>query len=329
MINVMLYQLDGKMPNMALMRIASHHRRRGDMVELRHLRNKAGRVNPTLWDQPDLVYASTIFTKTAPVTRSLLQQYPNAIVGGTGWDASVKLSDFGISETESLDYSDYPSCQFSMGFTQRGCRLSCEFCVVPKKEGKVSSVATIHDLWRGEPYPKHILLMDNDFFGNPDWKDRIKEIQEGRFKVSFNQGINARMISREAAEAIASVDYRDDSFTTKRIYTAWDNKPDEAVLFRGLNHLKDAGVKPDHVMVYMLIGYWAGETETDWLYRWEKLTHWGARPYPMPYRRNSLTVGFQRWVVGSYHKRVSWSEFKQSKCRPEKLGKVSLPLFEG
>lgn len=33
--NVLLLQLDGKLPNLALMRIAAHHRAQGDAVELR------------------------------------------------------------------------------------------------------------------------------------------------------------------------------------------------------------------------------------------------------------------------------------------------------
>lgn len=32
---VLLWHLDGKLPNLALMRIAAHHRERGDQVELR------------------------------------------------------------------------------------------------------------------------------------------------------------------------------------------------------------------------------------------------------------------------------------------------------
>src|ERR1700729_4591710 len=47
----------------------------------------------------------------------------------------------GIEETAPLDYSIYPAFDASIGFTQRGCRLKCGFCVVPKKEGKNHSAA--------------------------------------------------------------------------------------------------------------------------------------------------------------------------------------------
>jgi len=178
---------------------------------------------------------------------------------------------------------------------------------------------TIAEIWRGEPYPRSVLLLDNDFFGQPAWRERICELIDGNFKVSFNQGINARCLTEEAAEAIAAVDYRDDSMETKRIYTAWDNRADEERLFAGLKRLVKYGVKPDHIMVYMLVGYWPGETDEDRLYRQQRLRDFGCRPYPMPYVRTPELVGFQRWVIGAYDKRIDWDEFKQASWEPRNL----------
>lgn len=59
-----------------------------------------------------------------------------------------------IGDFNRLDYSDYPDIKFSIGFLQQICRLKCKFCVVPEKEGKPQSVQSVHDLWRGDPYPK-------------------------------------------------------------------------------------------------------------------------------------------------------------------------------
>ncbi len=64
-----------------------------------------------------------------------------------------------------LDYSIYPDFTASLGFTQRGCRLSCKFCVVPQKEGKNRSTQTIAEIWRGAGHPRNLHLLDNDFFG--------------------------------------------------------------------------------------------------------------------------------------------------------------------
>jgi hypothetical protein len=315
---VLLLQLDGKIPNIALMRISAHHKALGDEVELRHAPNVRS-VELRYWEHPDLVYASAIFERTRPVADRLRLARPNAIIGGTGVDVALSLEDIGIT-TREQDYSIYPKWKQSIGFTQRGCRLKCPFCVVPIKEGKVRKDRTIDMLWRGDPWPRELILLDNDFFGEPSWPSQIEAIRDGKFKVSFNQGVNARFLTDETAAAIASVDYRDDQMKTKRIYTAWDNRKDEHRLMTGLELLVKHGVKPDQIMVYMLIGYWDGETHEDCEHRRRKLREFGARPYPMPYVRTKETVGFQRWVVGAYDKRVPWDDWVRANYQPRQLG---------
>lgn len=316
--NVLLLHLDGKLPNVALMRLAAHHRALGDEVTLRYAGTKAA-VEPEIGDKFDRVYASAIFERTRPVAERLLEVRPDAIIGGTGFDVARTLESIGVT-TLAQDYSIYPRCRFSIGFTQRGCRLRCPFCVVPRKEGGPREEQTIAQIWRGEPHKRHVLLLDNDFFGVPGWRARVDEIRRGAFRVCLAQGINARMISEEAACALASIDYADDSFTRPRIYTAWDSKEDESTLFRGLDRLAAAGVKPDHIMVYCLVGYWPGETHEDRDYRRQRLRAWGARPYPMPFVRTPELVGYQRWVVGAYDKRVPWSEWVRARFQPRALG---------
>jgi hypothetical protein len=81
---VLLLHLDGKLPNLALMRIAAHHRERGDDVVLRHAPTVAA-VEPEIGDAFDRVYASAVFERTRPVVERLMVARPDAIVGGTGW----------------------------------------------------------------------------------------------------------------------------------------------------------------------------------------------------------------------------------------------------
>jgi hypothetical protein len=317
MSRVLLLQLDGKLPNIALMRLAAHHQALGDTVELRQLGN-VGAVQRELGDAHDLIYGSLIFTRTQPLAKRVREQFPGVVLGGTGSGSWETLEARGITTT-AQDYTLYPKFTASIGFTQRGCRLKCGFCVVPKKEGAIRTEQTIADLYRGEPWPRHLILLDNDFFGQREWAARIEEIKAGGFKVSFNQGINARMLTDETAAAIASVAYYDDQFRTRRIYTAWDNRKDEHRLFRGLAALVRHGVKPDHIMVYILIGYWPGETVADWDYRRAQLRAFGARPYPMPFVRTAETVGFQRWVIGAYDKRVAWADWVAARYEPRRL----------
>lgn len=319
MSRILLLQLDGKIPNLALMRIARHHRDRSDEVILEQCRRPEA-VDRGLWDRWDKIYASAIFERSRPLAQRLKQVWPDAVVGGTGWDTSTTLTSVGIAEDTPPDYSDYPAYPHSIGFTQRGCRLKCSFCCVPQKEGAVRPADSVARIWRGEPWPKNLLLLDNDFFGQPGWREIIKEINAGGFRVCWNQGFNVRLIGDEEAEAIASTKYRDDQFKTRRLYTAWDNRKDEARLFRNLEALVRHGVKPDEILVYMLVGYWDGPklTEDDF-YRHRKLREFGCRPYPMPFVRTDETRGFQRWLVGAYDKRVSWEDWVRARYEPRNL----------
>ena len=91
---------------------------------------------------------------------------------------------------------------------------------------------TIRSIWR--PHTERcILLLDNDFFGQPkeQWQARIDELREGRFKVNFSQGVNVRLVNDEAAQALASVRYYDGRFNRRRLYTAWDNLGQEKIFF--------------------------------------------------------------------------------------------------
>lgn len=269
---------------------------------------------------PDIVYASAIFTRSLPAMERLKLIYPNAIVGGTVFDRideagnyiadKTVVEQFGIT-TKEQDYSIYPGFLRSIGFTQRGCRLACYFCGVSGKEGAVRQENTIWEIWRGDPYPREIHLLDNDFFGQDGWQERINEIRYGNFKVSFTQGINARFLTEESAKAIASVDYRDDGFKFRRIYTAWDSLGSEARLFEGLNLLVKAGVARSHIMVYMLIGG-RDDSPEGREYRRRKLREFGALPYPMPYLRTPELVGFARWVITHADQSLSWEEWVQS-----------------
>lgn len=331
---VLLLQLDGKLPNVALMRIAAHHRALGDAVELRRVGNVS-------------------------LAERLLQIYPKAIVGGTGWDLATKLEDHGIT-TKATDYSIYPRFAPSIGFLQRGCRLSCSFCVVPRKEGPVVEEQTVAQLWRGPGHARDLLILDNDPFGNPAWRERFAEIRDGGFRACFSQGINARLMDDEGAAALAGLlrsgQLRDDSFAEPRCYTAWDSRPDEDRLFKGLRALVAHGARPRELMVFMLVGY-AGKNRPakpvgpDDLYRVARLREFGAIPYPMPFDRDVRVhldrpdrkaeeeraviarglVGLARWTNGAFDKPIPWGDWERAGYRPENLERTNpeMPLFGG
>jgi len=308
MMKVRLTQIDGKLPNLALMKLAHWHNSLGHDVYF-----EKSVIRGMFEPEYDIVYGSAIFSTSAKKIELFKQQFPMAIIGGTGYDMNIKVEHLigvGDYEYENYDYSIYPDFKHSIGFTQRGCRLRCSFCVVPKKEGKMTVVNSIYDIWR-EGTEKKLHLLDNDFFGQELWKKRSKEIIEGKFKVCFNQGINVRLIHQEGAEYLSRMQYMDDQFKTKRIYTAWDNRRDESIFMKGIKTMTDAGVKPQHIMVYMLCGYWNWETFDDIYYRFQKMTDMGLMPYPMVYGHNPELKRFQRWVIRRYWQFTPWELFKK------------------
>ena len=307
---VRLTQLDGKLPNLALMRLAAWHRACGDEVVFTR------QVEREMFEGDyDAVYGSAIFTASQPLIDRFRRSWPQAIVGGTGSTSSITVEQVVGGTWERCDYQDHPGFLPSLGFTARGCRMKCRFCVVPGAEGKPRSVNTIADLWRGGDHPRKLLLLDNDFFGQPveQWQARIAEIRDGDFRVCFSQGINIRLVDDRVAESLASVQYRDDQFRQRRLYTAWDNLGDERVFFRGVERLEKAGVPARHLMAYMLVGFDPAETWDRIHYRFDRMVAAGIRPYPMvfdPARRDLKQ--FQRWAVTGLYRAVAWADYDPS-----------------
>ena len=337
---VRLTHIDGKLPNLALMKLAKYHRDQGDSIHFtKHIERDML--------EPDYskVYGSAIFEFSRERVTKFRQEFPQAVVGGTYnvLDNITVEQSLGIEENEDYDYSIYPNFDASIGFTQRGCRLKCGFCVVPKKEGKPRSVNSIASIWRGKTYPKHIHLLDNDFFGQPrdQWEARIDEIKSGGFKVCWNQGINTRMIDDVSAAALASVGYWDDGFKVRRLYTAWDNIGDEERFFKGVDTLERHGIHPRNLLVYMLVGYDKRETWERIMHRFNRMVDREIRPYPMVYgdRERTLALGgcnqrierrtlseFQRWVIRKAYTFVPFENYDVNAKGRSPVGQLAMNL---
>ena len=177
MMNVLLYDVDGKLPNLALMKLSAYHKAQGDKV----------RFDVT---NPDKVYASVILKKHRHMTDGLRYLYPDADVsiGGPGYDLEAVLSN--NIEFYKPDYSVYDglvctkcgaliracvcmnsptpgNIPYSMGFTTRGCIRKCHFCIVPQKEGHIKQwqhPEAFHD-----DTLRKIMLLDNNWFADRDW----------------------------------------------------------------------------------------------------------------------------------------------------------------
>jgi len=166
---VLLVDVDSTIPNMALMKLSTFHKQKGNVVEIVKLKYSGvpGRRTRTLIDNTkyDKVYASIVFTPNKDVLQFKDSKLLNYQVGGTGtFDITKKLSDE-IDELEE-DYSLYPENDEMVGMTTRGCVNNCkDFCFVPIKEGYLSQYRTWQSIVAtANKYGlKKIRFLDNNF----------------------------------------------------------------------------------------------------------------------------------------------------------------------
>jgi hypothetical protein len=263
---VLLIQADGKIPNLALMKLATHHKARGDEVSL----VKGIKISSRLV-VPDIVYISCIFSENRDAALHMARQFPRSqvYIGGSGVDLKTELS----AEIEHLkpDY-DLFDCDYSIGFTSRGCIRKCPFCIVPEKEGHIKAVADIYEFW--DPRHKHIVLCDNNILALPEhFRYIADQISDENLTVDFNQGLDIRLLTSENVDILASLRIK------PNLRFSWDNTKSESAVLRGIQLLRDAGIKRSQFFV--LSGF--DSTFEDDLYRLNRLKQEGQRAYLMRY----------------------------------------------
>jgi hypothetical protein len=298
-----LYNVDegASIPNLALMRLAAFHKERGDAV---------GHFMPPDTASYDRVYASNVFSFSKRRTYLDAAQME---IGGSAWDLHKNLPPEVERCVPDYSFFDYPH---SLGFTMRGCRFRCKFCVVPEKEGRPKTDDTIDDIWTNRN-SDFVVLLDNDFFGNPEWRERIAEIRKHDLRVNFSQGLNIRIITEEQCRALASVKFWNLRATKRQVHFAWDRFQDEKLIDAGIARVQAAGIKAWQMAFYVLIGF--DTTPEQDLYRVTKLRDLGCDPYAMPYDRHDLyQQRFKRWVNRKQlFKSVKWEDYKGSRrARP-------------
>jgi hypothetical protein len=290
-----IVQVDGSYPNLALMQIASYHEQMGDAVRWYE--------GPLFADQYDKVYVSKIFAfSEMPILPG------NAIIGGTGIDFTNRLP--AEMETAQPSYSLYPDCNYHIGFSMKGCRFACKFCCVPKKEGRPKKNSTIDNLLINPNGGNRLMLLDNDFFGGPDWKENLLRIIELKLKVCFIQGLNIRIITPDQAALLKQCNYTNSRFNQKYLTFAWDKYNDGKLVKKGIEVCNSAGIPCNHMQFFVLIGF---DTTPDQDYeRVMTLREMGCMPFVMPFNKsNHYQKAFTRWVNNrAVFKSCTWNEYK-------------------
>ena len=163
--------------------------------------------------------------------------------GGTGYDIEKVLP----IEVDRLqpDYSIYNiDSNLSYGFLTRGCPNRCKWCVVPKKEGKISPYMDIEEITAGR---KKAILMDNNILASNYGLQQIEKIIKLGIKVDFNQGLDARLITDEIARLLAKVKW------IKRIRFGCDTPGQIAEVERASALIDKYGYKGEYFLYCILM----------------------------------------------------------------------------
>lgn len=282
---ILVLNIDSKLPNIALNKVAMWHQAQGDVV---------------IWDMPimlksvDRVYASSIFTKNRPKLDNLVGLRPDILAGGTGYDLNVKLP----ADIEAM------KPKINYGFTTRGCIRKCPFCFVWQSEGYIRPTGDIYDLWDGAS--KEITLLDNNILALPNQFAHIcsQAIKEG-LTVDFNQGLDIRLITPELGYILSKV-------KTKDIRFAFDSPKLEKTVRRKIAMLRRIrGFESKAFFFYVLVGF--DTTFDEDLHRCQVLKELGCRPYVMRHENTPRDNKYiklaewanQMWTLAKY----SYEEF--------------------
>lgn len=274
-----LIDVDGhNFPNLALMKISSYHKQKGDNVEW---------VLPL--KQYDRIYMSKVFTFTKDYDGII--QAKEIIKGGTGYYLENKLPD----EIEHVypDYELYNIKNEAYGYLTRGCPRGCKFCIVAEKEGKrTTKVANLNEFWNGQ---KEIKLLDPNLIASKDWKELIQQLIDSKSYIDFTQGLDIRLMTKEKAEMI-------NKLKIKMLHFAWDNYEfdtyEKLKEFRPLLKFSDRKLR-----VYVLVNFNTTlEQDLDRIYKLKEL---GYDPFVMVYNKDKLPRGhiikkLQRWVNNKF-----------------------------
>jgi len=317
--NVWAVDFDGKMENLALMRVSNWHKQQGHSVILKRLSNTRQRkvdiapACPPLFDRPGKVYVSCLFRWNAVEAKSLQLQWGDACeLGGTGVDILKALPE--PMATCEPDYDLYGKDR-AVGFISRGCPNRCPWCVVWRKEGQLNYASSAQHIVGDRA---EAIFLDNNFLALPGHENELRWLAEQGTAIDFNQGLDVKYVTPENAALMARCNW----LAGPRF--AMDADSREPVVERALAYLSEAGIKPGRIMLYILIGFHGLESDVR---RLLKAREWGVWAYPMGFRDldtgdepargwdRRLYKKFRRLIIRLPHATTVWEDFEKEVVR--------------
>jgi len=206
---VVLFDLDSKIPNFALMKLSAYYKKRGFEVLL---------ARQPSYLKADKWLASAVFH--AEVTKRKIAALwaiygADVEIGGSGIDLAKRLPP--QAEACFPDYSLYEHQHYAVGFLTRGCHKRCAFCVVPIKEGplKKNNAAFSDFVPAGQ---RNVMLLDDNLLSFPDVESLLVEMARREYAVNFSQTLDITYLTPRVYQLLLKVNYQNSRFTRKRIY---------------------------------------------------------------------------------------------------------------
>jgi hypothetical protein len=260
--NILIIDIDSKIPNLALKKIEKYHLDRGDKVTWNF---------PLARYSSDKIYVSCVFTKNKAKCR---EWEGVAEIGGTGYDIYKKLPP----EIEEV------KPRINWGFTTRGCIRKCEFCFVPAKEGHIRVVGDIYDIWDGKS--RDLTIMDNNILALPKHFAKIcDQLRKEKIRVDFNQGLDIRLLTDDMVNELKSIRHKEYKFSWDNL--EWDLEEKFRWLYQNLGRCT----------IFVLCGF--KTSFEDDLKKFEILRKIGHNGYCMRYEtvyRHPKYIKLARWV---------------------------------
>lgn len=246
------------------------------------------------WTEENTAFISVVFSWDLSQARRLAMYYRALGFWVRAGGPAVAMNPDAFTDLAEVggEINALPRHNPGATFTSRGCSRQCRFCAVPRLEGRLVEL---------NDWPVKPVICDNNLLACSATHfdrviDRLKAANT--HGVDFNQGLDARLLTKHHATRIAELDLR-------MARLAWDDTKLKPQFMAAWLTLRGAGIPRRRIAVYVLIGF--NDTPEDAAYRLRVVSDLGSYPVPMRYQpidtlvKNSYVgEGWTDWQLKAY-----------------------------